>query len=209
MKLLWPFDVVHPGDAGYALFADAGWEAFQRGVSEGLVCAAPKEMLHAKTYLSSARVRISSLGLLPNGWRISAPNPVSAYFDMLMSRWLADEVIASGTPQNIAPLKVKFRGSMVMLYGESTPDSCKYRVAIDGKYTEHQPDKNKPPLQEFDAGILGRMLKGNTHHAQVIATGVDSTVEHELSIEPLLTDTGKELRLESICVAGETPMVKK
>ncbi|MGD0092451.1 MAG: SGNH/GDSL hydrolase family protein, partial [Planctomycetota bacterium] len=35
---LWPHDGVHPGDAGYVLFADAAWQAFQQGVQENRVC---------------------------------------------------------------------------------------------------------------------------------------------------------------------------
>jgi len=220
LEKLWPFDGVHPGDKGYELFADAAHEAFKRGVSESLVCAAPEKMINAPTYMKNARVRISSLGTLPAGWTVSVPNPVSAYFDMLMSRWLADEVVASNkkeisengkkstVPQEVARLKVKFNGSMVMFFGESTPKSCKYRVYIDGKLAEHQPDKKKPPITEFDAGHLGRILKGNTHHAQVIATGLSTDTDHTLEIEPIFTSDADELRLESICVAGGAAWVK-
>ena len=213
LEKLWPFDGVHPGDAGYVLFADAAWAALQSGIKEGSVCKAPEKMLYAPTYMKNARVRISSLGTPSAGWRVTVPNPVSAYFDMLMSRWLADEVVASNrkdkAPQEVARLKVKFSGSMVMLFGESTPASCKYRVYIDGKAVEHQPNKKNPPTTEFDAGHLGRILKGNTHHAQVIATGLDASVEHTLEIEPLFTESETELRLESICVAGGNATVQR
>jgi len=207
IEKMWPFDGVHPGDAGYVVFADAAWSAFQDGVQQGATCAAPEKMLHAPTYMKSARVKLSSLGTPPQGWRVTVPNPVSAYFDMLMSRWLDDETVASNRnkkePQTVAKFSAKFSGSMLMFFGESTPTSCKYKVYIDGKPAETQPDKKKPPVQEFDAGNLGRILKGNTHHAQVIATGLDPAVEHTLEIEPLFaSDTEQEMRLESICVAG-------
>ncbi|HUX02898.1 MAG: SGNH/GDSL hydrolase family protein [Phycisphaerae bacterium] len=218
---LWPVDGVHPGDAGYVLFTDAAWSAFQQGVAQKLVSAAPEKMLNAATYMKNARVRISSLGPLPKGWRVGRPNVVSAYFDMLMSRWLDDEVIASRyeeapkeaagadakkprTPQKVEPLKVRFRGQMVMLFGESTPTSGKFRALIDGKVIERQPDRSKPPLDYFDAGAFGRMVHGNTHLSQLIATGLDPATEHTLEIEPVFTDdTDEELRIESICVAGE------
>jgi len=222
LEALWPFDGVHPGDGGYALFADAAWDALQRGISEKGVCAAPENMLHAPTYMKNARVRISTLGELPAGWRATVPNPVSAYFDMLMSRWLADECVASNkkeittdgkktqVAQDVARLKARFHGSMVMLFGESTPKSCKYRVYIDGKQIENQPDKKKPALQEFDGAHLGRMLNGNSHLAQVLATGLSTDAEHTLEIEPIFADgPGQELRLESICVAGGQAWVKK
>jgi len=91
---LWPVDGVHPGNAGYALFADAAWDAFLVAVEKKQVCKSPEKMLHADTYMTSSRTRISSLGPLPAGWKAGRPNVVSAYFDMLMSRWLDDEVVA-------------------------------------------------------------------------------------------------------------------
>ena len=212
---LWPFDGVHPGDAGYVLFADAAWQAFQEGVKDGLVCAPPEKMLYPETYMKNARVRISSLGEPPAGWRVSVPNPVSAFFDMLMSRWLDDETVASNrkgknTPQEAARLKARFSGSMVMLFGESTTKSCKYKAYIDGKLIEHQEGQKKEVLQEFDGGKLAKLVNGNAHHAQVIATGLDPAVEHTLEIEPVFSGDGEqELRLESICVAGGQATVTK
>ncbi|MEO8353653.1 MAG: SGNH/GDSL hydrolase family protein [Chthoniobacteraceae bacterium] len=206
LQKLWPFDGVHPGDAGYVVFADAAWKAFQDAIKAKQVCAVPPETLYPDTYMKNARVRISSLGALPEGWRVGVPNPVSAYFDMLMSRWLDDEVFATvkkGEPAAVAPLKVKFSGSMVMLFGESTVKSVKYRALIDGKLVEHKSSDGKQTLTEFDGGLLANMLKGNCHHAQLIAEGLDPATEHTLEIQPVFSGEGEqELRLESICVAG-------
>lgn len=208
LEKLWPFDGVHPGDAGYVVFADAVWQAFQNAVEARQRCVAPAKMLHADTYMHANRVRISSLGPLPNGWRVSVPNPVSAYFDMLMSRWLDDEVVASAKPGEkdaVPPLKVKFHGSMVMLFGESTVKSAKYRVLIDGEVVEHEVRNGKETQirKEFDGAALASRVKGNCHHAQVIAVGLDASQEHTLEIQPLFTgEDEQELRLESICVAG-------
>ena len=130
--------VAHPGDAGYAVFAEAAWSAFQEAVEAKRVCQAPAKMLYDETYLTSTRTRLSSLEPLPRGWKVRKPHVDSRYYDMLMSRWLDDEVVAvsstgKGTEEKpataIAPerLATSFRGSMVMLFGESTPKSCKYR----------------------------------------------------------------------------------
>lgn len=212
LQKLWPFDGVHPGDAGYAVFADAAWDAFQDAVKAKQVCAAPLKMLNADTYLKNARVRISTLGPMPEGWRVGVPNPVSAYFDMLMSRWLDDEVIASrkkGETNSVVPLKLKFSGSMVMLFGESTTKSVKYRAFIDGKLVEHKSGDGKQTLTEFDGGLLANLVKGNCHHAQVIAEGLDATKEHTLEIHPMFSgEAEQELRLESICVAGGAARVR-
>ena len=223
LQQIWPVDGVHPGDAGYTLFADAAWLAFQQAVREKKTCTLPEKMLYAPTYLASARVRLSSLGPLPEGWRVGAPNVVSAYFDMLMSRWLDDEVIASNrrpgagpgktresVVEKVAPLRLRFRGSMVMLFGESTMKSGKYRAFIDGQLVEHREGNPAQVRREFDAAFLANLVKGNTHLVQVIAEGLDPKSEHILEIVPLLSpDTEQELRLESICVAGGVAKVRR
>ena len=222
LERLWPVDGVHPCDEGYAVFADAAWAAFEQGVKERRVCRAPEKMLHAPTYMKSARVRVSSLAPLPKGWRVGRPNVVSAYFDMLMSRWLDDETVAARfeektgpdgkaerKPAQVEPLRVRFSGSMVMLLGESTPASGHLRVRLDGKVVEHTPDPKKPPVPLFDGGRLARLVGGNTHLVEIIAEGLDPAAEHALEIEPVFADDSEqELRLESICVAGGEAWVR-
>jgi len=215
---LWPVDGVHPGDVGYELFADAAWGAFQLAVKEKRICAAPVKMLHAGTYMKTARVRISTLGALPAGWATGRPNVVAAYFDFLMSRWLDDEVIATNRRkvdgkdalQPVEPLRFRFRGSMVMFFGEGTEKSGRFRAFVDGKLVERAEPDGKPPLKEFDAASLAKIIRGNGHFAQVIAEGLDPALEHTLVIEPVFVhDKEQELRLESICVAGGEAKLSK
>jgi len=212
---IWPVDGVHPGDEGYRMFADAAWRGFTDGLKDGTVCAAPPKMLHAPTYMTSARVRISSLGELPQGWRVGTPNLTSAWYDALMSRWLDDVVIASNrkkvtdpktkkpklVPQKVERLRVKFNGSMVLLFGEKTLKSSKYRCYIDGELVEHKDWQTKKTLTEFDASA--KRFGGNTHLTQVIKEGLDPRVDHVLEIEPVFEgEEEQDLRIESICVAG-------
>jgi lysophospholipase L1-like esterase len=207
IEQLWPVDGVHPGNTGYELFADAAWDALQKGIEEKVTCAAPEKMLHADTYMHNARVRISTLKPLPDGWRTGAPNVVSAYFDMLMSRWLDDEAIASSKSPELKRLTVKFSGSMVMLFGESTTKSGKYRIYIDSKQITHQ--NNKQTLDEFDAADLAKRVNGNCHHAQILAEDLDPEKEHTIEIEPIVDPKQEqEWRFESICVAGGQAKVR-
>ncbi len=214
-KQLWPVDGVHPGDAGYELFAEGAWQGFQRAIADargtgsqsGVDCVVPEKMLYPATYMSSARVRISSLTPLPEGWRVEQPNVVSAYFDMLMSRWLDDETVVSSKKPH-QPLKVKFTGTMVMVFGESTPKSGKFRARIDGKLVEHK-DGKQTGVRDFDAGRLGVIMKANSHMVEILAEGLDGAQEHTLEIEPVFAaGLEQELRIESICVAGEKAAVK-
>jgi lysophospholipase L1-like esterase len=216
VEQIWSTDLVHPGDAGYQLFADAAWAAFQDGVKRKVMCAVPEKMINAGTYMKQARVRISSLGELPSGWRKGAPNLTSAYYDMLMSRWLDDEVVASNhiemkdasgkkmhTVQQVARLKIFFRGTMVLLFGEGTMKSAKYRAYIDGKLVERMQPQAAEPLREFDSASISARSNGNTHHVAIIAENLAADSDHTLEIEPVFSpELEQELRFESICVAG-------
>jgi hypothetical protein len=159
-------------------------------------------MVFGDTYMQSVRFRLSHYGALPAGWTVARPNRISAYFDMLMSRWLDDEVVASAGPgEPVGRLQVRFRGTMVMLFGEGTPRSGKYRAYIDGRLVEQDVDGR--PVTEIDAGRIAVPSNGNTHHVSILAERLEPGVEHVLEIEPILTAGGEqELRLESVCVAG-------
>lgn len=214
LETLWPVDGVHPCDDGYQLFADAAWDAFQAAVQGGKVCRAPAAMLHADTYLRAVRQPLFTSEPLPAGWRAGRPNLTAANFDFLMSRWLDGVAIASRAeakpaeepPPQPARLRARFTGRMVMLFGETTKTSGKYRVLIDGMPAEHMSPWTKEKTDLFDAGAFARRIGGNGHHAQVIATGLDGAAEHLLEIEPVL-EPGEELRLESLCVAGPSAAV--
>jgi lysophospholipase L1-like esterase len=184
---IWPHDVVHPCDYGYERFTDAVWAGFMDGVNRTLACKAPDAMLNADTYMKSARVRIPTLGELPQGWKVGTPSLTSAWFDALMSRWLDELAVAS---PGAKPLEVKFNGSTVLLFGEASMQSGKYRVLVDGK--------------EVSAGdASGKRFGGNTHLTLKIAAGLDATIDHTLSIIPEFdAPDQKELKIESICVAG-------
>ncbi|HZZ71551.1 MAG TPA: SGNH/GDSL hydrolase family protein [Pirellulales bacterium] len=214
LDVLWPHDGVHPGDLGYQLFADAAWSALQTAIQEKRACVAPPQMLHASTYLQVRRASLAELDHLPSGWQKTKPLVVSAFFDMLMSRWLDDEVCAAGAAApagGAAPLRLVFRGSMALLLGESTTKSGNYAVLLDGKPLEHNGGAGKGEKgaahSQFDAGQFAKRVNGNAYLVNVLAEGLDDSVEHTLEIKPLL-QAGEQLRLESVCVAGAKPEVR-
>jgi hypothetical protein len=190
---LWdcPPDVTHPGDKGYALYSEAVWTAFERGVGEGAVCRVPETMLHADTYMNVKRVRLSALGALPEGWSVGQPHRTAVAFDFVMSRWADDMTIAEGA--KAAPLTLKVRGKNVLLFGDGTPISGRYAVRVNGGEA-----KTYEP---------GRNAKGvNFRHVQFIAQDLAADREHVIEITPLLEE-GQELRIESVCVAGAPAQV--
>lgn len=183
--LIWdlPEDSTHPGDAGYSLYAEACWIAFQRAVKDNLAMRFPEKMLHSDKYMRSARNRLAALDTLPRGWERGRPNRIALAFDFVCSRWMDDLVVAK---QGAVPLKFKFKGSDVLLFGEKTRKSGSFSICVDG---------GAPVV------ISAASPDGNMRLVQVAAEGLDPTVEHEIEIIPDLKE-GEELRIESICVAG-------
>ena len=136
---------------------------------------------------------------------------------MLMSRWLDEEVIACNrrellgqdgkkkvVDQEVGKLRLEFKGQTVLLLGESTEKSCKYRVHLDGELVERNGSANKEKAKEFDAAWLAYMMRGNTHLVHVVAEGLDPAKTHTLEIEPVFRnqEVEQEIRLESVCIAG-------
>lgn len=191
-----PKDGCHPGDLGYALYAEAAWEAFAGAVKAGTVCRAPERMRYAPTYLARKRVQLAGLAPLPAGWKAGAPARISAWYDCLMSRWL-DSVAAAERPAGGADpgaWELSFRGATVILFGECTAASGKLRVLIDGR-----------PAAALKDGVLDcRSGAGGTYKLDpTLAVGLDPAVEHTLRLEPFDDRPGKaEWRIESVCVAG-------
>lgn len=190
--VLWdaPPDVTHPGDVGYALYAEAVWGAFADAVSRRMVCRAPERMLNLDTYMAVNRARVSQLGGLPAGWSVGRPLRIAVAYDFVMSRWLDDVVIASG--EGAKPLRLTVRGRDVLLFGEATPRCGKYEVQIDG---------GTPKIYNAAA------RDGNMRYVQIIAKDLDPGVEHSIEITPRFS-AGQELRIESVCVAGAPAAVE-
>ena len=48
---LWdlPYDVTHPGDAGYALYAETVWKAYLGAIENKTVCVLPQRTLYPTT----------------------------------------------------------------------------------------------------------------------------------------------------------------
>ena len=219
---IWPTDGVHPGDFGYALFAEAGWNGFTAAREAKQVCQSPQKMLFGDAYMHSIRVRLAGLSPLPEGWVAGRPNLTSAYYDMLMSRWLDSELIgsnrreqaANGRKQRVAQpigsLKATVHGRYVLLFGESTPKTGKIRILVDGKPIS-RPGLRKTdvdPPDVFDPGRLGKAANGNAHFNIEVANNLSAATDHVVEVIPVFSsEQEEELRIESICVAGENPSV--
>ncbi|CAN5501968.1 hypothetical protein BH09VER1_BH09VER1_53620 [soil metagenome] len=182
---LWdvPEDGTHPGDAGYALYAETAWRAYEQAVSEKRTCRLPEQMLHADTYMTVNRSRLAALPVLPGGWRAGKPQRSAVAFDFVCSRWMDDLAIAGS---GAAPLRLKVRAADILLFGEMTRTSGSFGVSVDGgepkTYSAHCAD-------------------GNMRLVEMVAEGLDSTKEHTIEITPVLKP-GEELRIESVCAAG-------
>ncbi len=182
---LWdlPEDGTHPGDAGYALYAETAWEAFQRAVSGKRQCRLPEKMLHDDTYMRVNRFRLAASSILPDGWKVGKPHRNAVAFDFVCSRWMDDLVIAG---VGAAPLRLKVQARDIMIFGEMTKISGSFQVRI-----------NRGEAKTYSATCVD----GNMRLVEILAEGLDSSREHEIEITSELKP-GEELRIESICSAG-------
>ncbi len=193
-------DPTHPGDAGYAVYAEAAWAAFQEGVAKNIVCRVPDKMLNADTYMTINRYKLTSLPQLPKGWSVRKPLRSAIAFDFTPSRWMDDMAVASRAKDDAKgpgpdPLVLKVNGANLLLFGEVTTQSGKYRALIDGKEVKAQ-----------DVGKMGQ--HGNWRYVETLAEGLDPNVAHQVEIIPDLAP-GQELHLESLCVAGAPASVEE
>ncbi len=189
--LLWdlPEDRTHPGDAGYALYADAAWAAYLDAIARSAKCTVPEKMIHADTYMTVTRFVLADQSSLPAGWSKGKPHRNAVAYDFVCSRWMDSLAIAA---PGAKPLRFLVQGSDLMLFGEQTKISGSYVVKIDGD----EPKK-------FSA----LCTEGNMRLVKIIAEGLDPAAEHTVEITPELGN-GQELRLESLCVAGGKASVK-
>jgi len=187
VEKIWDLDGAHPGDFGYACFAETAWRAFQNAVASQTTCHAPEKMLHGAEFMTWSRNRLTQLPR-PKGWKPAQPNRISAWYDGLMSRWLDDELVVTAREAH-EPLEVRFKGSFVLLFGEETPKSGKYRVEIDGA---------EGALIDASSARFG----GNRNHVAVLARGLAPDVVHTLRVIPVFESDCQELRFESLCIAG-------
>jgi len=209
-EALWVTDGVHPHDPGYREFAAAAWDGYLAAVKSRLAPRVPPQPLHGATYMAQRRVRLAELPALPEGWCKGRPNLTAVNHDWLMSRWLDDLIVArnrkpdeKGTPgkesQPVKPLRLKVEATAILLFGESTADSCRFRVLVDGVAVTGKGGQEKG-ADWFEGN---RWKTGNGFLLYEVARGLDPSVPHLLEIEPLFDSAkAQELKLESICVAG-------
>ena len=220
---IWDTDGVHPGDLGYRLFAEAAFAGFEKGVRDKAVCRIPEKPLHEGPFMSVRRALLADLfpsDAIPSGWAAGKPQLVAACHDQVMSRWLDRLLIASNRKrvkteegkeealrQKPATLRFEVRASYVMLFGEATTTSGKYRVLIDGKPHTYTPHGAKEPTDLYD--MTSARFNGNWNYHQAIVDNLDPSSSHVLEIVPVLDgDAEQELRIESVCVAGGPAEIK-
>ncbi len=206
----WPpelFDFCHPHDFGYAIYADFVWKGYREGVEKNCTPVLPEKWINGPLYRNVLRCRIQDLKNLPEGWRIGMPETRAGTFDFLSSRWLdrvaiAENCVRKGFDKfefkgNVpGSLKVRFRGSCVLLFGESTIFSGKLLVKIDGKNAA-----------EIDTAKFGTMFTPSAYLNAPVASGLDPEKEHILELIPKLSKTKpQQIHLESICISGPGPV---
>ncbi|MGI5869058.1 MAG: SGNH/GDSL hydrolase family protein [Kiritimatiellia bacterium] len=190
LDAMWPpelGDRIHPFDPGHALYADVVWELLFEQPS-GAVATVPPTSVFKDKYRHVVRRRLSEAPQLPDGWRNGYCEVRAGTFDFLCSRWQDGTTIAT----NNTPLKVKFRGEVLMLFGEATVNSGAIEAWVDGR-----------KIGARKSAWFAKQFAPSAHMVWQVGAAFDGAVEHELEIRPQL-EPGEQAKIESICVAGET-----
>lgn len=186
---MWPEeigDTTHPFDTGYAIYADVIWEQIFANPSESKATMPEKSVFKDK-YRNVIRRRLPESPELPDGWRNGYCEMRAGTFDFLCSRWQDGIVVAT----NNVPLKAKFCGEVLLIFGESTVKSGKAEVWVDGKRVSNR-----------DCGAFGRMFAPSAYLVWQVGCDFAGDGWHELEVRPVL-NPGQVLKIESLCVAGE------
>ncbi len=191
LEKVWPAvigDNTHPFDGGYALYAEIIWSQVFSDPS-AQVPSAPADWLFAPKYRHVKRADLHGRDDLPKGWKSEPCAMRAGTFDFLCSRWQDGLAVAR---EDAAPLRARFRGEVLLLYGESAEQSAEAEVLVDGK-----------PVSTWDTSAFGRKFPPSAWLVWPIGFAFDPSVEHELEIRGVFKPgAGRELRLGSICVAG-------
>ena len=192
LDVVWPIDGAHPGDLGYAYFAEAGKVGFERAVEQKLVCRVPAEPVYG-TVTDLRRYDAAQIEL-PEGWSQKLTYRTSLWYDGLSSRWMDGVAAFGGTAPS--PLHVRATGNLFGIFGEADQDAIEFDVNCDGK-----------PLERFNAyhrAGTGRLFIWRC--ASVEGWEGGESVEHDFDIAPIPSESGKgELRIGAICTATLVP----
>lgn len=195
LETIWPKiigDTTHPFDGGYALYADIIWNRVFVRPSERKV-SVPDGWMFPPKYRHVLRTNLAERRDLPAGWTSEPCSMRAGTFDFLCSRWQDGLAVAR---KGAMPLKAKFRGEVLLLFGESSVKSAWCEVYVDCKLVSSR-----------DTAKFGRMFAPSAYLNWTVGTGFSPDEEHELEIRPVFKDgEATELRLGSVCVSGSSPV---
>lgn len=199
---MYPFDGVHPGDAGYQLFFQAVRNGFVRAVKARQVCRAPAHTVFPNLYRHWQRIRLARRHL-PAGWQVARTYRTSMWFDGLSSRWMGDVAMCQAKDHAvIQPLMIHFRGTLVGLLGEADGKSLSFRAWVDGKPVL-PPGAQHRKIGDRWSWNTSRFGGGRLFMWQVLSDHLPPG-RHTLRLMAILPNGQPkgQLRIESVCAAG-------
>ena len=176
IDLLWPpelFDITHPHDAGYAVYADCFFKEWQRiSSAPEKVPVIPEKPLCGSSFAYFSRIDLPELKL--SGWRTAYPYIVSDSYDWMASRHLDKvAVYANGdhvdyfewkyNGKELAPFSFKVRAEQVAVMMEIIPQSAAFAVSVNGGEPRKIPFR-KVMRSQFQYAVLAGGLEADKLH---------------------------------------------
>ncbi len=204
INVLYAIDGVHPDDAGYQLFFEPVRDGFEKAIAERRVCVAPPQPVFGFQYHERSRVPLVGRPL-PAGWTREKTFRTALWFDGLSSRWMDDVAVADiEKEKKVEPITLEFVGTSVGLFGEMDQDGLGFTIKIDGKVIQYRPSPRIEPVDTWPTSTKAFGGSGRLFFWRDI-TSTLTPGGHTLEIAPVVPEgaTKGQLRIESICVAGD------
>ena len=202
---IWPFDHTYPNDIGHQIIFESLRDGLEEAIRQKRICSTPLFPVFADHYTMTTQIYLSELPL-PEGWdrAESFSKPPAG----VANPWLREVVVCDAGDQNeVQPLQLAFTGTSVGIIGEADESGLGFRVVLDGKILPYREKKTAAPAVKIWPTTTETYGGGKLFFWRELADHLPSGA-HTLEIHPVFSDEGTagQLRLESICVAGEPPI---
>lgn len=197
---IWPFEGFHPDDIGYRFFFEAVRDGLESAIQGNRVCHVPAQTVYPEKYRRVSRVRLVEQPM-PVGWRREKTYRTALWFDGLSSRWMGDVLVCDATIE-AQSIKMEFTGTLVGIFGEADENGMAFRVQIDGQPIANPQAKPDVPVDHWPTTAKAHGV-GRLFFWREITWSLPSG-KHVLELWPV-GGSAKwgQLRIESICIAGE------
>ncbi|MEP6663101.1 MAG: GDSL-type esterase/lipase family protein [Verrucomicrobiota bacterium] len=189
---IWPAGDLYPGDLGHRFIFESMRAGLEKAIEQKRICALATDPVFAGEYRKQFEF-FPAEAPLPDGWQVKPAQENREKEIRALPKNLA--VCAAADAETAQSIRFNFSGTFVGISGEATENGMGFAVKIDGvtkfydAFDEIWPTDSEHGSKSFWYEISDQLEPGS----------------HKIEIQPVFQDdiAQGDLRIESICVAGE------